>query len=124
MFCCDKLSRVYLCFVLVISLALGCSFEFIESDRDTNSDSDARAKIHSKLNVNGGKLLASDGMYRDFFGASVRMSGDVVIVGTQEVNENAEDSGSAYIFERDHGGADNWGQVKKVVASNGGTAFG
>ena len=27
-------------------------------------------------------------------------------------------SGSAYIFERDQGGVDNWGQVAKLIASD------
>ena len=29
------------------------------------------------------------------------------------------DAGAAYIFKRDQGGADNWGQVKKITASDG-----
>ncbi len=28
------------------------------------------------------------------------------------------DAGAAYVFERDQGGADNWGQVKKLTASD------
>jgi hypothetical protein len=61
-------------------------------------------------------LTASDGAAADLFGFSVRISGDTVVVGAP-----ADDSrrGGVYVFERNKGGADNWGEVKKVTASDG-----
>jgi len=58
------------------------------------------------------KLTASDGAARDAFGFSVSISGDLAMVG-------ANLSGSAYIFARNQGGNDNWGELKKLTASDG-----
>lgn len=69
------------------------------------------------------KITASTRDVQDRFGYSVSISGDYAIVSAvledDDVNEtNAlENSGSAYIFKKDQGGADNWGQVKKITAS-------
>jgi uncharacterized repeat protein (TIGR01451 family) len=65
------------------------------------------------------KLTASDGAQNDEFGISVSVSGDTAIVGARRDDDNGSESGSAYVFERNHGGADNWGEVKKLVASDG-----
>ncbi|MCK4757712.1 MAG: FG-GAP repeat protein [Thermoplasmata archaeon] len=69
------------------------------------------------------KLTASDGVGMDYFGRSVSISGDTVVVGADSdgVGANA-DQGSAYVFERNTGGADNWGQVTKLTASDGGAS--
>ena len=68
------------------------------------------------------KITASDGEALDYFGYSVSISGDTVVVGAYE----DDDKGAAYIFERDEGGSDNWGQVQKITASDGavGDSFG
>lgn len=57
------------------------------------------------------KLLASDGSggegpFRggDFFGFSVAVSGDTVVVGANEDNDNGTASGSAYVFVKPVGG--------------------
>jgi hypothetical protein len=65
------------------------------------------------------KLTASDGASGDSFGRSVSISGDTVVVGAYGDDDNGSDSGSAYIFSRDQGGADAWGQVAKLTASDG-----
>jgi hypothetical protein len=62
------------------------------------------------------KLSGSDGMAGDQFGFSVATSGDTVIVGAWQNDGNA---GAAYLFERNHGGTDSWGEVKKLTASDG-----
>ncbi len=61
------------------------------------------------------KITTSDGEALDHFGYSVSISGDTLVVGAYK----DDDKGAAYIFERDEGGSDNWGQVKKVTASDG-----
>jgi hypothetical protein len=65
------------------------------------------------------RLTASDGVSGDDFGSSVSISGDTVVVGAYLDDDNGQESGSAYIFGRDHGGADAWGQVAKLTASDG-----
>ena len=74
----------------------------------------------------GAKLLASDDAAADRFGVSVAISGDTMVVGAVFDGDNGIDSGSAYVFERDQGGTDNWSQVTKLLASDGaeGDAFG
>jgi hypothetical protein len=64
------------------------------------------------------KLVASDGATLDAFGWSVQISGDRAIVGAYRVDGGGVNRGAAYIFERDSGGTDNWGEVKILTASN------
>ncbi len=62
------------------------------------------------------KLTASDAEADDYFGRCVAISGDIAVVGAYGEDAGGSDSGSAYVFERNQGGADNWGQVKKLTA--------
>ena len=64
------------------------------------------------------KLLAGDGAAGDYFGMSVGISGDTVVVGAFAVDDNGTDSGAAYIFQDD--GAGNWTQIDKLLADDGG----
>ncbi len=64
------------------------------------------------------KLQASDGYLEDHFGTSVAISGDTIVVGSHGNDARQTDSGAAYIFERDSGGAGNWGEVQKLIASD------
>jgi len=64
------------------------------------------------------KLTASDAAAGDLFGDSVAISGDTVVIGAPDDDDDGSDSGSAYIFVRNTGGADNWGQVAKLTASD------
>ena len=72
------------------------------------------------------KLIASDGAANDSFGWSVAISGDSVIVGAINNDTQVSDSGAAYVFERNQGGAENWGELTKLTASDGitGNRFG
>ncbi|HRI58588.1 MAG TPA: HYR domain-containing protein [Saprospiraceae bacterium] len=65
------------------------------------------------------KLLANDGYALDNFGISVGISADAVIVGANQNDDNGSNSGSAYIFERNNGGTNNWGQAAKLLATDG-----
>lgn len=70
------------------------------------------------------KITASVRGIVDWFGVSVSISGDYAIVGANFEDEDSletnsmDGSGSAYVFKKDQGGADNWGQVKKITASD------
>jgi hypothetical protein len=72
------------------------------------------------------KLTAADAADNDYFGCSVGISGATIVVGATWDDDNGNSSGSAYIFERNQGGADDWGEVTKLTASNaeGGDSFG
>ncbi|MDQ6477976.1 T9SS type A sorting domain-containing protein [Dyadobacter sp. LHD-138] len=69
------------------------------------------------------KITASSRAAEDFFGLGVSINGEYVIVGAPSEDQDANEintltaSGSAYIFKKDQGGADNWGQVQKITAS-------
>ncbi|MBI4318013.1 MAG: hypothetical protein HY675_05950 [Chloroflexi bacterium] len=65
------------------------------------------------------RLTASDGAEFDEFGTSVAISGDTVVVGSPFHDLDADDHGAAYVFQRNHGGADNWGEVERLTASDG-----
>ncbi len=64
------------------------------------------------------KLLASDSSSYDYFGRSVGISGDTLVVGAS----GAGSGGAAYVFERNQGGADNWGEVALVTGSDQGSS--
>jgi hypothetical protein len=70
------------------------------------------------------KLVASDRAANDYFGYSVSISGTTVVIGANQEDEDASgantftNAGSAYIFSQDQGGSNNWGEVKKIVASD------
>ncbi len=64
------------------------------------------------------KLTASDAEAGDIFGVSVAVSGDTAVVGASSADARGLNAGAAYVFQRDQGGADNWGQVTKLTASD------
>ena len=49
-------------------------------------------------------VTASDAAADDFFGRSVGISGDTVLVGAHGVNDGGNESGSAYLFTKPGGG--------------------
>jgi hypothetical protein len=57
----------------------------------------------------------------DEFGNSVAISDDIVVVGAYQQNydsigaDSVSSAGAAYIFNRNSGGTDNWGFVKKIT---------
>jgi hypothetical protein len=66
------------------------------------------------------KIVASDAAVGELFGHSVSISGDYAIVGANYDDDNGNQSGSAYIFERSYAPNDpNWYQQAKLTASDG-----
>lgn len=66
------------------------------------------------------KVIAADGASRDFFGEEVSIDGNMIVVGAWAAEVNGKtDQGAAYVFYRDYGGVSNWGQIRKLVASDG-----
>ena len=72
------------------------------------------------------KLVASDGAANDQFGWSVAIDGDLIVAGAVFANEGNDYRGAAYLFERNQGGPNAWGQVARLAAADGaaGDAFG
>jgi hypothetical protein len=69
------------------------------------------------------ELTVADGLPGDGFGNAVAISGNLIVVGASgdDVAEASSqnvgaltDRGSAYVFERNTGGADNWGLLKQL----------
>ena len=69
------------------------------------------------------KITAGSRSSDDLFGASVGISGAYAVVGALHDGDDANEqnpmtqTGSVYIFKKDEGGENNWGQLKKVTAS-------
>jgi|GEM_PF-4287429 len=69
------------------------------------------------------KLTAPEVESRDRFGTSVAIHGDVAMVGARwDDNENGDYAGAAYIYWRDEGGANAWGQVGGALTASDGAA--
>ncbi len=64
-------------------------------------------------------LTASDADDLDNFAVSVSLDVDSLIVGAYQDDDMANRSGSAYLFHRNHGGSDAWGEVAKLVPPDG-----
>ena len=64
------------------------------------------------------KLTASDAAAGDYFGISVAISGDTIMVGAYRDYQAGIYSGSAYVFDRNRGGTNVWGEVQKLTASD------
>ena len=65
------------------------------------------------------KLMASDGSRDDWFGYSVAVSGEVIVVGSvRDDTARGIDTGSAYAFVRD-ASSGVWAEAQKLLASDG-----
>lgn len=65
-------------------------------------------------------FIASDGKAGDRFGDSVALDGDVVLIGASGAQLGANYlQGAAYVYLRNQGGANNWGEFKKLTAPDG-----
>jgi hypothetical protein len=64
------------------------------------------------------ELTASDGTANDAFGFGVAISGDIVVAGASDASYTNLSSGAVYVFERNAGGTENWGQTKRINAAD------
>ncbi|OUS41693.1 hypothetical protein BE221DRAFT_216044 [Ostreococcus tauri] len=93
---------------------------------DDNSQSDSgSAYVFTRASdgtwTQQAKLTASDAGSSDYFGSSVSVSGDTVVVGAHHDDDNSQsDSGSAYVFTRASDGT--WTQQAKLTASDAGSS--
>ncbi|MEZ4685511.1 MAG: hypothetical protein R3B47_05455 [Bacteroidia bacterium] len=67
---------------------------------------------------------ASDASSEDFLGASLDLEGDWLIAGASGADPGGVgQAGAVYIFHKDQGGTNNWGEVKKLVAFDAAPSF-
>ena len=64
------------------------------------------------------ELLPSNPTSVDWFGISVDTNGDTIVVGAAYKNLNGAESGVVYIFDRNAGGTNNWGEVLQIVPNS------
>jgi len=86
---------------------------------DDNGESSGSAYIFVRSGITWTqqtKITASDGAAFDFFGMSVSISGDYVVIGAQDDDDNGPESGSVYVFHRS---GTNWAQQVKITAPDG-----
>ncbi|MCK4440657.1 MAG: FG-GAP repeat protein, partial [Sulfurovaceae bacterium] len=87
---------------------------------DDNASNSGSAYIFKKDNDDNftqiAKLTASDPDENDYFGRSVSISGDYVIIGAYGNDDNGSGSGSVYIFKKDNN--DNFTEIAKLIASD------
>jgi hypothetical protein len=110
------------------SVAISCDTASIGAPYDNDAGEGSGSAYIFERNEGGednwggvDKLTASDGAAHDQFGHSVAISCDTVSIGAPYNDDEGDSSGSAYIYERNHGGADNWGEVQKLTASDAAT---
>ncbi len=90
------------------------------SDDDKGNDSGSAYVFERRPNgewVEAAKILAYDGGQEDYFGFSVSLAGDRMLVGAIADDDKGRDSGSAYVFERQLDGA--WVEAAKFLATDG-----
>ncbi len=61
------------------------------------------------------ELVAADGETGDNFGRSVDIANDYVIIGAPGDDDRGNGAGAAYLFNRNQGGKEHWGLVKKIT---------
>ena len=95
-----------------------------DDEAGTNSNSGAAFIFRDNMGGADGwgqikKLVPTDAAIDDNFGFSVAISGEHALVGANlEDNSGLSNNGSAYVFAQALGGADNWGQRTKLIASD------
>ena len=106
----------------------GCSVDISDSVAIIGAygDDDNRSKSGSayiyrytgSVWVKEAKLIASDGDVNDYFGLTVAVSGNYVVIGANEDDDMGSNAGAAYIFAYDTD-TGKWNQQAKLLSSDG-----
>ncbi|MEE2906684.1 MAG: FG-GAP repeat protein, partial [Planctomycetota bacterium] len=104
------------------SVAISGTTALVGAYRDDDNATDSGSAYIFEQQQDGSwleaaKLTASDGASTDYFGRSVAISGTTALVGAYRDDDNATNSGSAYIFEQQQDGS--WLETAKLTASDG-----
>ena len=96
---------------------------YLDDDSGANSGSAYLFQYDSLLDSwVQSKLLASDGNVEDWFGTSVDIDNQNIIIGAPHDDDSGTSSGSAYLFQYDPS-ANNWFQKAKLTASDAASGF-
>lgn len=108
------------------SVSVSDDYIVIGAPRNDDSGSNSGSAYLFKKPVNGwhnmtetAKLLPSDGAPEDFFGISVGISGNTIVVGALYDDDNGNNSGSAYVFTKPANGWKNMTETAKLKSSDG-----
>ena len=88
--------------------------------RNWNAAGSGCAYVYTRMGIKWiyqAKLLPPDGRDYEFFGASVSLDGDTVVIGAPWDDDNGNESGSTYVFSRN---GTTWALQAKLLASDGG----
>lgn len=97
------------------------------TDVDGIGNDVGEAFVFTRAPAGGGwtlaKTLLGEGMdgrqASDQFGRSVDVDRQTIVVGTNNGGNVGSNSGSAHIYYRDRGGANNWGEVTEILIADG-----
>lgn len=110
------------------SVAIYSNLAIVGAPGDTTNGTNSGSAYIFERNTGGvnnwgqvAKLTASDADTFDLFGSSVSIFENYVSIGAMCNKDSGECSGAVYIYYKDFGGLNNWGEVKKVTASDGKT---
>ncbi len=109
------------------SVSISGSIALVGSAVDNNiNGSQAGAAYFFYQNLGGtdnwgeqSKVIAGDGNKYDYFGTAVAINDNYAVIGSPGDDDQMSGAGAAYILERNEGGADHWGAVQKLTASDG-----
>lgn len=107
------------------SIAADDSTLFVSDHNSTFARENAGSVDVFSLNKSNGKwefkkrLLPETVSAFDTFGEEIRLSGDILVVGSDNDDREGENSGVVYIFERNLGGEGNWGLQKTLTMPGG-----
>ncbi len=84
----------------------------------TGGDYAAKASIFKLVGDNwNNEIVLANPSSDNYFGRSVDLATNYAIVGAND-HTFASHAGTAYIYSKNEGGADNWGYIKQLVASD------
>ncbi len=104
-----------------ISCAISGNFAVVGADNDSVGSNANQGAAYVFEKVNGAwtqraRLVASDGTQNAYFGRSVAIDGDNIIVGAIQAKVGAISQGAAYVFVRS---GNNWTEQAKIFANDG-----
>lgn len=122
--------------ISMIGLSVSISGDYVVAGNATENNMTGAAYIYNR-NQDGAndwglvkRIVASDSSETSLYGYSVSMDGNYLIVGAiyepddENGNNPLDYAGAAYLYYKDQGSTGNWGQVKKLVASDRGVEQG
>ena len=80
-----------------------------------------RAYIYQRDNAGNWNAVTSVGEPKNYYATELSLSGDTLMVGAFGDYTQTTNAGAVFVYERDQGGADNWGKTATLYADVPGT---